>query len=202
MSARIGDMTSSKKKIFILMGNPDSDSRTGHLADAYELGALEAGHEVKRQNVGEMHFDPILHKGYKVIQELEPDLKTFQENVRWADHLVVLYPNWWSTMPALLKGLIDRAWLPGFAFRFHKTDVWWDGLLKGKSARIIILANTHPWFAWLMFGEFTNELARATLAFSGIAPIFINVLTPSEKVSETKWKKWVQMVQEMGRQAK
>ncbi len=184
------------------MGNPDSDSRTGHLADAYELGALQAGHEVKRQNIGEMHFDPILHKGYKVIQELEPDLKKFQEDIRWADHLVFLYPNWWSTMPALLKGLIDRAWLPGFAFRFHKTDAWWDSLLKGKSGRIIILANTHPWVNWFFFGEFTNELARATLAFSGVRPISVKVFTPSEKVSPAKWKQWVDTVQQMGKSAR
>ncbi len=195
-------MAAARKKIFILLGHPDSDSRTGRIADAYELGALEAGHEVRRQNLGEMHFDPILHKGYKVIQELEPDLKAFQENVKWADHLVFLYPNWWSTMPALFKGLIDRAWLPGFAFRFHKTDPLWDSLLKGKSARIMILANTHPWAAWFMFGEFTNELARATLAFSGINPIRIKVFTPSEKASEEKWKHWLQTVREMGKAAR
>ncbi len=183
------------------MGNPDADSRTGHLADSYELGALEAGHDVRRQNIGEMKFDPILHKGYKVIQELEPDLKEFQENVRWADHLVILYPNWWSTMPALLKGLIDRAWLPGFAFRFHKTDAWWDALLKGKTARIIILGNTHPWAAWFLFGEFTNELARATLAFSGIRPISISVFTPSEKASPQKMQSWVESVRTMGARA-
>jgi putative NADPH-quinone reductase len=189
------------KKIFILMGNPNTETLTSHLADAYELGALEAGHQVRRQNVGEMKFDPILHKGYKVIQELEPDLLTFQANVTWADHLVILYPNWWSTMPALLKGLIDRAWLPGFAFRFHKRDSWWDGLLKGRSARIVILANTPALVARLFFGEFTNELARATLAFSGIRPVRITVLTPSEKASEIKIKQWVRKMRSLGMQS-
>lgn len=191
-------MAKVPKKIFILMGNPDTDSRTGKVADAYELGALEAGHEVRRQNIGDMRFDPILHKGYKVIQELEPDLKTFQEDIRWADHLVFLYPNWWSTMPALLKGLIDRAWLPGFAFHFHKKDSFWDALLKGKSARIIILANTPPFANWFLFGEFTNELSRATLAFAGISPVSVTVFAPSEKASEKKWVKWLAKARKMG----
>ncbi len=187
------------------MAHPDSDTLTSHLADAYEMGALEAGHEVRRQNIGEMKFDPILHKGYRVIQELEPDLKTFQENVKWADHLVFVYPNWWGTMPALLKGLIDRAWLPGFAFNFTKIMGLipdWIPRLKGRSARIVILANVNPWFQWFMFGEFTNELDRATLGFAGIKPVRVKVFYPSERASDAVRKGWVQKMRMLGRSAR
>ncbi len=187
------------------MGHPNSGTLTSHFADAYEMGALEAGHEVRRQNISEMKFDPILHKGYKVIQELEPDLKTFQENVRWADHLVILYPNWWGTMPALLKGLIDRAWLPGFAFNFPKIMGIipnWIPRLKGRSARIIILANVHPWFSWFLFGEFTNELARATLGFAGIKPVRVKVFYPSERANDATLKRWVRKMRVLGRGAR
>lgn len=191
------------KKIFILMGNPDTETLSGRVAGAYEEAALEAGHEVRRMNIGEMQFDPILHKGYKVIQALEPDLKIFHANVKWCDHLVVVYPNWWSTMPALLKGLIDRAWIPGFAFNYHKDGrLGWIQRLKGRSARVIILANNNPWINWLLFGEFTNELARATLAFSGFRPVRVTVFSPSEKVSQTKFAWWLQKVRAMGRRAK
>ena len=105
-------------KIFILLGHTDPATLSGAFADSYEKAAREAGHDIRRQNIGEMRFDPILHAGYKAIQELEPDLKAFQDNVRWAEHLVIVYPTWWSSMPALLKGLFDRAWLPHFAFIF------------------------------------------------------------------------------------
>ena len=59
-------------KIYILLGNPDSDGTLGNeLARQYESEAVAAGHEVRRTNTGDLQFDPILHKGYKVIQQLD-----------------------------------------------------------------------------------------------------------------------------------
>lgn len=178
------------------------ETLTDGMADSYEAGALEGGHQVRRQNIPEMKFDPILHKGYREIQPLEPDLQTFQENVTWADHVVFFYPNWWGTMPAPLKGLIDRAWLPGFAFHFHHDDLWWDKLLKGKSGRVIVLANVHPWISWFLFGEFTNELARATLGFAGISPVKVKVFYPSERASDFTRAKWFLKVRLLGKEAR
>lgn len=165
--------SSKPKKIFILLGHPDVDSLNGTLALEYEKGALSAGHEVRRQNIGEMQFDPILHHGYKVIQPYEPDLVAFQENVNWADHFVVIYPTWWSTMPALLKGLFDRVWMPRFAFHF-KNDFMWDKLLKGKSASIIVTSDTMPFLLWVMFGDTVRTLKKGILWFAGFGPIRVH----------------------------
>lgn len=161
------------KKIFILLGHPDTDSLNNTLADEYQRGAEEAGHEVRRQNIGEMKFDPMLHHGYRLRQELEPDLLSFQDNVRWCDHLVIFYPSWWSTMPAMLKGLFDRAWLPGFAYNFT-SDFTWKKLLKGKSASMFITSDTIPLAQRIIFGDTTNELRKGVLWFSGFHPIYLH----------------------------
>jgi len=163
-----------RKKIFILLGHPDKDTLNGTLASEYERGATEKGHEVRRQNIGDMKFDPILRLGYKVKQELEPDLMAFQENVKWCDHFVIFYPSWWSTMPAILKGLIDRTWLPGFAYHFVAGGQWWKKLLKGKSASMIITSDTEPLIQWIIFGDTTNELRKGILWFAGFKPIYVH----------------------------
>lgn len=150
------------------MGNPDKESTlSNELADTYEQHARASGHEVRRANISDMSFDPILHKGYKVIQELEPDLKTAVDDLKWADHFVLVYPLWWSATPALLKGFFDRAWLPGFFFHFHKNGPGWDRLMKGKTARVVALSKMPPLAIRFMFGDFTNEIRHATLGFAG-----------------------------------
>ena len=189
----------TSKKIFILLGHPDKDTFSGEIATVYDAAATVAGHEVRRLNIGDLAFDPILHNGYKVIQSLEPDLLKVQEYMRWADHLVVVYPNWWCTMPALLKGLFDRMFLPGFAFRFHKKGVGWDQLLAGKSARVIVCAGTHPLLIRLWFGDFTNEMKRAILGFAGYHPVRVRVFGPSEKMLDAKKERWLNEVRSLAR---
>ena len=156
------------KKIYILMGNPDKEGTlSSQIADTYEQEARAAGHEVRRANISDLAFDPILHKGYKVIQALEPDLLKTQDDLKWAEHFVLIYPLWWSATPALLKGFFDRMWLPGFCFHFWKNGMGWDRLMKGKTARVITLSKMSPLLIRFMFGDFTNEIASATLGMAG-----------------------------------
>lgn len=161
------------KKIFILMGHPDKESFNGELADAYIEGAQKSGYEVKRVNISDLKFDSILHKGYKVIQELEPDLIGVQQNIKWCDHFVIFYPSWWSTMPALLKGMFDRIWLPGFAFNFDHKGIThgyaWKKLLAGKTARVFVTSDSPAWMARILFGDSINEIKKGILSFAGFS---------------------------------
>lgn len=187
------------KKILVLLANTDPETFSGSLADSYQRGATEADHEVQRVNIGDMHFDPILHKGYKEIQALEPDLLDLQEKFRWADHIVIIYPNWWCTMPAILKGLFDRFWIPGFAFNFNKETKRLDKHLKGKTARVIIVAGTHsPFKTWWKFGDYTNEIQYGILEFAGIKTQ-ISAFGPCEKVGQPCREKWLQQVEKLGK---
>ncbi len=189
------------KKILVLCGHPDHESFSGEVASSYENAAREAGHEVVRVNLGQLNFDPILHKGYKEIQALEPDLVDLQNRFREAEHIVIVYPNWWCAMPALLKGLFDRFWLPGFAFNFNKETKRIDKHLKGRSARVIVLSGTHsPFQTWWRFGDFTNEIQYGILEFAGIRTA-VTADGPWEKVGGPCREKWLREIATMGKKA-
>lgn len=190
------------KKVFLLLGHPDKSGMCGRLADTYEEGAKSAGHEVRRMNIGEMQFDPILHKGYRAMQELEPDLKKFQENVQWADHFVIVYPVWWVGMPAVMKGLFDRAWLPGSAFRYikmksGKRTMFWHRLYRGKTARTILTSGTSPWLVRCLPGNVNAQLRWGILWFAGFSVRSL-WLGPSENQPEPVCSAWCAKVYRMG----
>lgn len=185
--------TMIKKKIFVLVGHPDRKSLSADFATSYVYGAEEAGHTVRRTNLGELSFDPILHKAYKEKQELETDLIKVQEDIKWADHFVIFYPAWWSTMPALLKGMFDRIWLPGFAYQFHHVGLFkgllWQRLMKGKTARVFVLSDSPPILARLIFGDTTNEIRKGILWFSGFSPR-VKKIGPIKFITENGVQKW------------
>ena len=190
------------KKIVLICGHPDADTFTGSVLDKYQTGATEAGHEVHRFNLGDMKFDPILHKGYKEIQALEPDLIALQQAILECDHLVIAYPNWWTTMPALLKGLFDRFWLPGFAFNFNKQTRKIEQHLAGRTARVFVLSGSHtPFQTWWKFGDYTNEIQYGILEFAGIKTT-VTTYGPCEKVDGVCREKWLFEAESLGKVGK
>jgi NAD(P)H dehydrogenase (quinone) len=188
-----------KKKVLIIQGNPDSSSFCDALAESYKKGAIRANAEIKEIHVRELDFDPFLPVGYKREIKLEQGLIDSQHLIKWADHLVFVYPTWWGTMPALLKGFIDKVFLPGFGFRYRKDSVWWDKLLKGKSARLIVTMDTPPWyFRWIYGRPGHNAMKKSTLEFCGVKPVKIISIGPVKHSKESKRETWLSNVQKLG----
>lgn len=190
-------MNKQAKKILLLVANPVRSSFSYACGDAYHNVAEQQGAVIRRFNISEMQFDPVLHNGYEEIQALEPDLITFQNVVTWADHLVFIYPNWWNTMPAKMKGIFDRSFLPKFAFSFNEKGVFVP-LLTGKSARVInIVGSAHPFLLWCRIGSYTNELSKGVLRVCGVSPVLTNSFGPTRGSSDEKRKKWLDRVSMM-----
>ena len=191
------------KKILIINGHPDKESFCFALAESYHKGALKTAANVKLVHLIDLKFNPILTYGYRKMSELEPDLVQIQQDILWADHLVFVYPNWWATMPALLKGFLDRVILPDFAFKYHKDDPYWDKLLKGKTARLIVTMNTPKWYYFLINRNAGHNAMRiGVLEFCGVKPVRITTFSPIESADEEKRKRWLAKVMELGEKQK
>lgn len=189
------------KKIVIINCHPNKDSLNFGLAAAYKKGALAVGAEVREISIADLIFDPNLRYGYQQRIELEPDLIAAWEKIQWADHLVWVHPVWWGGLPALAKGFIDRLFLPGMAFKPRPNSVFWDKLLKGKTARIIATLDQPGWYYRLAFGRpSTNQLRKATLEFCGIQPVKITYVGIVKTATETKRQSWITRIEKLGRQ--
>jgi NAD(P)H dehydrogenase (quinone) len=188
-----------KKKILIVLAHPQAKSYCSALAQAYADGARAAGAEVRQVNLAEITFNPVGSGSHDKPQELEPVLKQAQADIQWAEHLVFTYPILWGTIPALLKGFIERVFTPGFAVNFRKDSPLWDKLLKGRSARLIVTLNTPPLLYRLLFrraGHITMK--RSILEFCGIAPVKITDIGPMKNASADKREKWIQQARALG----
>jgi len=184
-----------QSRILVILGHPQRDSFCGALAQAYADAARSAGAAVRELYLGDLKFDPILRHGYRQIQALEPDLVEAQEAIQWAKHLVFVYPNWWGSMPALLKGFIDRAFLPGFAFKYRTNSPLWDRLLSDRTAHLIVTMDTPPWYyRWVFKMPGHNQMRRTILEFCGIKPVKITEIGPVRAASLQQRKKWLAKV--------
>lgn len=188
------------KKVLIIQGNPIENSYGRHLAEAYARGAGESGGEVRKLVLAEMEFDLNLSCGYKGKQPLEPDLQEAQELIAWADHLVFVYPNWWGGMPALLKGFIDRVFLPGFAFKYRRNSPLPEQLLKGKTARLIVTMDSPYVYYRFYLGQPGHQMMKhSILKFCGVGTVRATNITQLRKMPETARRQWLERVQRMGR---
>ncbi|MGB5555167.1 MAG: NAD(P)H-dependent oxidoreductase [Flavobacteriaceae bacterium] len=178
--------------IYVLLAHPDKESFNGQLAEAYFSAAKEKGHEVRIQRLGEMKFDPILWKGYKEKQELEPDLVQAQENILWCEKWVIVYPIWWGSVPALFKGFLDRTLYSGFAYKYHDNDPMWDKLLKGRTGELITTCDAPNWWIWWQYrNSDLNAVKRATLEFCGIKPVKVTRISRVKYLDENQRIKWI-----------
>ncbi|MCC9043400.1 NAD(P)H-dependent oxidoreductase [Myroides sp. M-43] len=179
------------KKITIINGHPNQESLCFAIVEAYIKGAKSKGAEVREVTLAEMSFNTNLQYGYQKRIELEPDLLKAIEDIKWADHLVWVHPVWWGGVPALLKGFIDRTFLPGIMYQYRESSMLWDKLLKGKTAHIITTLDQPGWYYRLMYGRpSVNQLKKSTLQFCGVSPVkvtYMGIIRNSTDVQRAKW---------------
>lgn len=189
-------------RCLILDGHPDQGRLVSALLDVYQA-ALPPGTEIEQIAVRDLTFDPVLHRGYAEDQAWEPDLTRLAAAIDACDHLVIAFPMWWGAEPPALKGVIDRVFLPGWAFRYHRDVPMWDRLLAGRSADLIVTMDTPPWYLRLAFGDAViKRWTRQLLGFVGFKPVRVLRFGPTRRRGAKKnFARWSARIEKLAASA-
>lgn len=189
------------KKIAVIQGHPDPAGKhfCQALASSYVAGALAGDHEIATIAVAGLEF-PLLRSQRDFVQGEPPEtIVRAQRTIAWSEHLLVIYPLWVGSMPALLKGFFEQLLRPGFAISA-------DGggfprkLLTGKSARVVVtMGMPAPVYRWYFGAHSLKSLERNVLGICGIGPIKANIVGTVEARSTRGRKKWLSRMHRLGR---
>lgn len=177
----------------VIDGHPNAGSLCAALATAY-AGAHE---DARLLALRDLDFDVHMRFGYTQRMPIEPDLAGARQAVRDARHVVVVTPVWWRSVPALLKGFLDRALLPQEDYRYTDKGLP-EGLLKGRTGRIIATADTPVVLQPLMPDTRLRSLSHGTLRLCGISPVEVTRFAPVNKSTPAKRQAWLREVERLG----
>ena len=181
------------KKVVVINGHPNKESFNSAIAHSYMSSALSLGSQVRYIAIGELDFNPNLQFGYQQRMELEPDLVKALKDIQWSEHQVWIHPVWWLSMPAIMKGFFDRAFLPGITFK-HNKEGGSEGLLKGKTARIITTAGdlSIENYEEVYKSSGLVQLKKGILEYCGVSSIQSDFIGPLCELDEEDRKEWIE----------
>lgn len=159
-------------------------------------GLKEVGTTYDLINLYEEAFNPALvFNATKRRSQMKNDPETarYRQLVTQADHLIFVYPTWWSGMPAILRGFFDRVFASGFAYTY--SGLYPHGLLKNKSATLIYTMDTPGLYARFFRKNIEWRSVKGPIFhFCGIRPVHRLVLYGVRTSSEKKRKAFLDKV--------
>lgn len=154
--------------VLVVYAHPNPESFNSAIRKTVEEYLKERGLAFEVRDLYTMGFNPILStQDFLAFErgEVPEDIKREQELIREAKTLVFIFPMWWYSFPAILKGYIDRVFSHGFAYKEENGDV--VGLLKGKRALILCtLGGSEE--NYQDFARCLENTFKATFEFCGI----------------------------------
>jgi putative NADPH-quinone reductase len=186
------------RRITILQGHPDPGGRRfGHaLARAYEDGASSAANEVRMIDLARLDI-PFLRTQEEWRKPAPPrGLAEAQAAIKWAEHLVLFFPLWLGTMPALVKAFLEQTLRPGFALGL---EGGWKPLLRGRSARVVVTMGMPAFVYRTLFGSHgVKGLELGVLRVCGVRPIRHTLIGNVEGCGDEKRRIWLAKLGALG----
>lgn len=138
-------------KFLLVYAHPLGDSFAAALRDAVAGGLAQAGHDVDAIDLYADDFDPRLSAAERAAYmrpgyDPASDVADYCRRLRAADGLVLVFPQWWFDMPAVLKGFIDRVFVPGVAFDHDRAGGRLVPLLANLKTFHVVTTTGSPWW--------------------------------------------------------
>ena len=163
-------------RLLLVYAHPDPNSYSAALCELAMATLSAAGHELRLVDLYAERFDPVLdmasRHAYYDKAAANASKETVHEHVdalQWAEGWVAIYPTWYYGPPAILKGWLDRVWLPDVAFTLAGSPPGRRivGTLGNIRLFIGITTSGSPWW-WL---KFIGDPGRS-LFMKGLKPIY------------------------------
>jgi NAD(P)H dehydrogenase (quinone) len=158
--------------VVVIYAHPNPMSFNAAIAAVVREELEKKGAEIKFKDLYAMNWNPVLSAGdfegyYKGT--IADDIKTEMTDISWADAVIMICPVWWYSVPAILKGYIDRVFSAGFAYEPSATGP--RGMLSGKNALLITTSGADERAAQQngMVDLITKSFVNAVFGFSGFA---------------------------------
>jgi len=194
------------RRILVVVGTPLPGTLTHALAGAYADAARAGGADVRVIDLAvdaipghPRHRDELRAPRTDADRPLDPEVAGYLDDVRWADHLVILHPQWWGTVPAALKAFIDRVFLSGAAFRYRERTALSERLLAGRTARIVMTMDSPRFWNRLVYRNAAEtSLTRATLGYCGVKTVGVTRFSPVRFSDDGARAGWIARVGRLG----
>jgi putative NADPH-quinone reductase len=190
------------RKVCILQGHPHGEGKhlCHALADAYADGAKAAGATVRRVDLGKMDI-ALLRNPAEFVSAPADAIIAAQKAIKASDHMVVIYPLWLGTMPAVVKAFFEQLSRNNFAIEADAKGGWPRQQLKGKSARVIVTMGMPAAAYQLMFGAHgVRGFESSILGMSGIKPIRETLIGGVGTLSRNKAEALLARMRRLGQQ--
>ena len=194
-------------KTLIVFNHPHEGSYCTSILHAAEKGLKAGGHPCRIINLDKDGFDPVMRskdlKAFAMagkdmddaLLEVDPLVMKYKEDLEWAEHLVMIFPIWWMTSPAMTKGFIDKVIFPAIAYTME------DGRLKSRlpleRVTIITTMNTPAEAYRDMFNNaLEGSLINGTFKKIGIEDVRWISLNEVRQASDELRKSWLTHIEE------
>ena len=186
--------------IVIVYAHPWEKSYNHAILQSVINGLMFNDHNIDVIDLYQDKFNPVFNKDemafYRKGEYIDEIIGKYQKKIITCDYLFFIFPIWWGSIPAILKGFFDKVFLPQWAYRVDsKLKV--EGLLKNIKKTIIIVTMNSPniYYKFILKNPIKQILIKDTLKLCGIKKIKLFQLGYIRNTGENKRKKWLTVIE-------